>query len=247
MRIIDVFLCRLADFNARGANDAALYLDAQERVRYERFKFDQHRQAFLASRILLKTALSARLNCAISQLEFISGPQGKPALNPEFNKDAWQFNLTHSDTWALVAIDTQAVGIDTENMQRSANILNIARHNFHPLEIDFLTGKADPRWGFYYWMLKEAYIKYLGTGLSQSLQEFYFLWQQPLLFGSEKPLPVPATIVFSWAEDAVAALCYAPSSDVSLRVQQLTGEGVCIPIEVQILTQTATNLPANNQ
>ncbi|HEY6528734.1 MAG TPA: 4'-phosphopantetheinyl transferase superfamily protein [Cellvibrionaceae bacterium] len=246
MRIIDVFLCRLADFNGQSANDRALYLDAQELVRFERFKFDQHRQAFLASRVLLKTALASRLNCAISQLAFTSGPQGKPELIAELNQDAWQFNLTHSDKWALVAIDKQAVGIDTENMQRSTNILNIARHNFHPLEVDFLTGKAnEPRWGFYYWMLKEAYIKYLGVGLSQSLLEFYFVWQQPLLFGSEKSLPVPAAAVFSWAEDEVAALCYSPSSNVTLRVQQLTREGVWVPLDFHLLTQTAAGLSAN--
>ena len=67
-----------------------------------------------------------------------------------------QFNLTHSDTWALVAVDSAEVGIDTENMQRNSNILNIARHNFHQQEIEFLTTKAaEPRWGFYYWMLKK--------------------------------------------------------------------------------------------
>jgi phosphopantetheinyl transferase len=89
-------------------------------------------------------------------------------------------------------------------------------------------------------MLKEAYIKYLGAGLSQSLKEFYFLWQNPLLFGSETPLPVPAARVFSWADEAVAALCYLPG-EVELRVQQLTPQGTWLPIDIHFLAQTQIN------
>jgi phosphopantetheinyl transferase len=140
-----------------------------------------------------------------------------------------------------VALDVQPVGIDTENLQRKTNILNIARHNFHPLEVDFLTAKAqEPEWGFYYWMLKEAYIKYLGSGLSQSLKEFYFLWQSTLIFGSETPLPIPATAVFSWGEDAVAALCYS-QAPVVIRLQLLTSEGTWRPMNFQLLAQSVAD------
>lgn len=237
MRLIDIFVCRLAEFSHLDAEVAAHYLDAQEYARFRRFKFDQHRQAFLASRVLQKTALAHMLQCPIGQLGFDFGPQGKPHLQPDINPTGLEFNLTHSDTWALLAVDQTAVGIDTENMQRSTNILNIARHNFHPQEIEFLTAKApELQWGFYYWMLKEAYIKYLGKGLSQSLKEFYFTWQ-PLQFGSEVPLPVPAAAVFNWAPDALAALCYQPG-DVQLRLQQLSASGSWTPLEIQILAQT---------
>lgn len=237
MRIIDIFVCQLAEFADLDAQVAADYLNAQEHARFTRFKFDQHRQAFLASRLLQKTALAQKLNCSVAQLAFNFGPQGKPSLTPEINPAGVQFNLTHSDTWALLAVDDHALGIDTENMQRNSNILNIARHNFHPQEIAFLTQKsADTQWGFYYWMLKEAYIKYLGSGLSQSLKEFYFLWQ-PLRFGSDTSLPVPAAAVFSWAPGAVAAVCYQPG-EVSLRLQQLTRDGQWAPLELQMLAQT---------
>ncbi len=237
MRIIDIFVCHLADFSHLGTQVVAEYLDAEESVRFKRYKFDQHRQAFLASRVLQKTALAHILNCPIGQLTFDFGPQGKPHLQAAINPAALEFNLTHSDTWALLAVDHSAVGIDTENMQRNTNILNIARHNFHPLEIEFLTAKAaEPQWGFYYWMLKEAYIKYLGKGLSQSLKDFYFTWQ-PLLFGSETPLPVPAAAVFSWAPDALAALCYQPG-EVHLRLQQLSPSGSWKPLQIQMLAQT---------
>lgn len=237
MRIIDIFVCRLAEFNHLDDQAAAHYLDAQESVRFKRYKFDQHRQAFLASRVLQKTALAQTLKCAIADLAFDFGPHGKPHLTPAINPACVQFNLTHSDTWALVAVDSAEVGIDTENMQRNSNILNIARHNFHQQEIEFLTTKAaEPRWGFYYWMLKEAYIKYIGKGLSQPLSDFYFTWQ-PLQFGSETPLPVPAATVFSWAPDGLAALCYTPG-DVQLSLQQLSVNGGWTPLDIQVLAQT---------
>ncbi|HMW70520.1 MAG TPA: 4'-phosphopantetheinyl transferase superfamily protein [Cellvibrionaceae bacterium] len=237
MRIIDMYVCRLAEFSDLDGEVAAQFLDVQEHARFSRFKFDRHRQAFLASRVLQKTALAQRLKCPIADLAFDFGPQGKPALQRGINPGGVEFNLTHSDTWALLAVDQYPLGIDTENMQRNTNILSIARHNFHPREIAFLTAQAaEPQWGFYYWMLKEAYIKYLGTGLSQSLKEFYFTWQ-PLQFGSETPLPVPAACVFNWAADAVAALCYQPG-EVHLRLQQLSPQGTWTPLEIQLLVQT---------
>ena len=237
MRTIDIFVCRLAEFNHLDDQAAADFLDAQEHVRFKRYKFDQHRQAFLASRVLQKTALAQILNCPVTHLAFEFGPQGKPRLQPAINPAALEFNLTHSDSWALLAVDQTAVGIDTENMQRNTNILNIARHNFHPQEIEFLTAKAsEHKWGFYYWMLKEAYIKFLGKGLSQSLKDFYFNWQ-PLRFGSETQLPVPAAALFSWAPDGLAALCYQPG-DVQLRLQQLTANGSWRSLETQMLAQT---------
>lgn len=239
MRIIEVFICRLEDFNTPGLVPPADFLDAEELLRFERFKFDQHRYAFLASRKLLKSALAMRLNCSISQLAFNLGPQGKPYLTSEINPQGIEFNLTHSDSWALLAIDSSAIGIDTENMQRKTDILNIARHNFHPLEIDFLTAKAEElQWGFYYWMLKEAYIKYLGAGLSQRLKDFYFTWQECLVFGAETTLPIPAAAVLSWQQDAVAALCFEPG-EVEFRLLQLTAQNQWVPLETELLVQTA--------
>ena len=49
------------EFNHLDDRAAAHYLDAQESVRFKRYKFDQHRQAFLASRVLQKTALAQTL------------------------------------------------------------------------------------------------------------------------------------------------------------------------------------------
>lgn len=241
MRIIEIFICRLDEFSRPGAIDPGAFLAPDERQRFERFAFDRHRLAFLASRKLLKTALAQKLNCAVTQLAFMQGPQGKPSLLPVLNPAGWEFNLTHSDNWALVALDVTPIGIDTENLQRRSDIVNIARHNFHPLEIDFLSSKSDqPQWGFYYWMLKEAYIKFLGTGLSQSLKEFYFDWGESLVFGAEKPMPIPLAAVLQWQSDGVAAVCCKPGP-IKFCLFELQHSGEFLPVEHSVLAQTAHN------
>lgn len=239
MRTIEVYICRLDEFSRPGAIDPGAFLDAQELQRFERFAFDRHRLAFLASRKLLKTALAQRLNCGVRELAFIQGPQGKPSLLPSLNPAGWEFNLTHSDNWALVAVDVTPIGIDTENLQRRTDILKIARHNFHPAEIEFLSSKSDEhQWGFYYWMLKEAYIKFLGTGLSQALNEFYFTWGDSLAFGAQPALPVPCAAVLQWQSDGIAAVCCAPGP-IDFRLFRLQQNGNFLPVEHNILVQSA--------
>jgi 4'-phosphopantetheinyl transferase len=211
-RHIQIVFCRLTGF-AKAWPNALLYLNDQELSRHERFYFDEHRAAFVASRVLLKECLSQRLGCSPQALQFVQGPQGKPALDPAAHPEALTFNLSHSDTFALLAMDSAPLGVDTENLQRHSDIVKIARHQFHPSEVAQLEAAPDPqRWGIYYWMLKEAYIKYLGTGLSQSLKAFAFKLTPPeLQFITENPALIePQTRLYHFAPEGVCALCMAP-------------------------------------
>jgi 4'-phosphopantetheinyl transferase len=55
--------------------------------------------------------------------------------------------------------------------------LQVARLAFHPSEYaDLFSEREEKRQGLFYdiWTLKEAYVKYLGTGLSTPLDSFRF-------------------------------------------------------------------------
>ena len=137
-------------------------LSADERSRADRFKFDQHRQRFIAGRGFLRSLLAHYLNTAPSTLEFHYGSYGKPFL-----KDSpIQFNLAHSQHLALYAVTRdRAVGIDIEQVRVVDQLEGLVQRFFLPSEAQAI--QSQPALFFQYWTCKEAFLKATGTGLSK--------------------------------------------------------------------------------
>jgi len=137
-------------------------LSIDERSRADRFKFEQHRQRFIAGRGFLRSLLARYLNTDPSTLEFHYGSYGKPFL-----KDSLiQFNLAHSQHLALYAVTRdRAVGIDVEQVRAVEQLAALVQRFFLPAEAR--TIQAQPDLFFQYWTCKEAFLKATGTGLSK--------------------------------------------------------------------------------
>jgi 4'-phosphopantetheinyl transferase len=69
------------------------------------------------------------------------------------------------------------LGVDVENMNRTASLLELAKRFFAPIEYEYVR-EAPPhlqrKTFFRIWTLKEAYIKAQGKGLSIPLDSFHF-------------------------------------------------------------------------
>jgi 4'-phosphopantetheinyl transferase len=161
----------LFDLDGDGADFELL--DAGERARAERFRFELHRRRFIAARSSLRRILARYAGTAAHALEFAYGPHGKPGLpaHPEL-----QFNLSHAADRALVAVARgRRVGVDLEQLRPLGDIEALARHTFAPGELARLRALPREQWteGFFNaWTRKEAYLKALGTGLATSPQSF---------------------------------------------------------------------------
>lgn len=141
------------------------WLSTDERSRADRFKFDHHRQRFVAGRGFLRSLLGRYLKTAPEALEFQYAPHGKPFLKDS----AIQFNLAHSEHLALYAVTRdRAVGIDIEHRRTVDQLDKLVDRFFLPSEAR--TIQAEPELFFQYWTCKEAFLKATGTGLSK-LQE----------------------------------------------------------------------------
>lgn len=158
------------DLDAIDAAEVGAVLSVDERERAARFRFAIHRERFIAARGALRYALGAVLEMAPAAIEFEYGEHGKPELN------GVQFNLSHSDRWALVAITrAAAVGIDVERVNPERGNPAIARRFFAEREIaelELLTGEAYTRGFFNCWTRKEAVLKAAGTGIAGGLSSF---------------------------------------------------------------------------
>ncbi len=107
------------------------------------------------------------------EIEITRNRYGKPYLKNEGNI---HFNVSHSGSWAVGAVDSFPVGIDVERI-RPVN-LEIAERFFAWQEYEELLKKDYPErldYFFELWTLKESYIKAVGRGLSVPLGSFSVL------------------------------------------------------------------------
>ncbi|MBD1825756.1 4'-phosphopantetheinyl transferase superfamily protein [Cyanobacteria bacterium FACHB-DQ100] len=136
-------------------------LSIGERSRADRFKFEQHRQRFIAGRGFLRSLLGCYLNTDPATLEFDYGAHGKPFLK----HSTLQFNLAHSQHLALHAVTyDRAVGIDIEQIRVIDQVERLAQRFFLPSEAEAV--QTQPDLFFQYWTCKEAFLKATGIGLS---------------------------------------------------------------------------------
>ncbi len=143
-------------------------LSPDEQERAARFKFDEHRQRFIAGRGMLRTLLGRYLNMEPQHLQFVYGAHGKPALAHD---TPVQFNLAHSQGLALYGITRdRPIGVDLEHLRPLNDLIAMARRFFATNEYTALAAlpSADQTTAFFrYWSSKEAYLKATGIGLAQ--------------------------------------------------------------------------------
>lgn len=174
-----LFVANQLDYSSAALERECLpWLSVDERAKYERFQFPQHRKEYLLGQSLVRTALSEYSETAPEEWRFELGEYGKPAVHSDQNTKNCYFNLSHSAGLIVVAVSMhEAVGVDIERNTRERRIEQIAHRHFAAPEVSALLAlPEDERQARFYslWTLKEAYIKAKGMGLAISLQKFGF-------------------------------------------------------------------------
>jgi 4'-phosphopantetheinyl transferase len=169
--LIEIYFLSL-DIEAERLSYLAAILSSDERDRASRFRFDLHRNRFIACRGTLRERLAEKLNIAPSAGQFVYGPHGKPGLSSH----ELQFNVSHSHDMAMIAIsESTEVGCDIERIDPSFAGEQIPERFFSPSEVASLRALplADQCEAFFRcWTRKEAYIKACGMGVSLGLDTF---------------------------------------------------------------------------
>jgi 4'-phosphopantetheinyl transferase len=146
-----------------------------ERMRAERFQFEQDRQRFIIGRGLLRTILSYYLGIEPGRLQFCYGMYGKPALAEMAGTSTLRFSLAHAHGLALYAVTcVREVGMDLEHIRPIAETEQIVDRYFSDREkAAFRALAADKKQEafFTYWTCKEAYLKASGEGLTRPLNQ----------------------------------------------------------------------------
>lgn len=168
------FDIRMIDLQVEPCQTQTACLSAAERERVARFAFERDRRRFRAAHCGLRRLLSERTGIAPAELNFVSGPHGKPALS---GSGGCAFNMSHSDDVAVVGIAAQgeSIGIDIESCRPLSDALALARRHFSRSELHQLeaTDPLDRSLAFLRcWTRKEACLKAIGSGLSIEAASF---------------------------------------------------------------------------
>lgn len=104
------------------------------------------------------------------EMEYRYGENGKPyfANCPQLN-----FSLSHSEQMVMAAISDHEIGCDIE-AEKQANLC-VARRFFSQKEWAFLSAQPSEQQNAYfyrYWVLKESFVKALGTGCATPFSDF---------------------------------------------------------------------------
>ena len=226
MSAAEIWVIDLALSASQLARCAAI-LDPAESDRAARFVRQSDRARYQASHAALRLILGDALKIAPGDLRLQAGAAGKPELAGP-NRNAVDFNLSHSGSLALVGVTHgAAIGVDVEAIRPIADALRIARAHFAPDEAAALAElPADQIETAFFglWTRKEAVVKALGTGLSLPLDRF------SISVPPARPRLVRMIQGGAWTLAAVdagpdyAATIAVRSADAAVTVRQLTDD-----------------------
>jgi 4'-phosphopantetheinyl transferase len=157
-------------------SDITSSLSEAEVKRAGRFVFASDRRRFIRSHAFLRRVLAPYLGMAPTEVAFDYGAHGKPGIADRTTSSTLQFNLSHCDQLALVAVTLKSiVGADIETVRLIPDYASIARQFFRKHEYATLMALPEiERWRAFFkcWTRKEAVIKAVGLGLSMPLDSF---------------------------------------------------------------------------
>ncbi len=135
-------------------------LSPDEVERAQRLKIPASRDQFVRSRAWMRYLLSLYVDVSPSDMRFVYGERGKPALS----SGDIHFNLAHSDNRAVLVVARFAVGVDIEHI-RPTNFESLMVMSFTEFERSAVNAEPDLALAFYrVWTRKEAVVKCLGSG-----------------------------------------------------------------------------------
>lgn len=145
-------------------------LSVDEKRKADRFLFKRHKCNYIVARGFLRTILSHYLELGPASLRFSYGEYGKPQLLSKYSNCQLQFNLSHTEEFAIYAIAYQRrIGVDIEFINPKKKIDRLLDSILSQTEQSKTNklSESNRRLEFYKaWTAMEAYLKATGQGLT---------------------------------------------------------------------------------
>lgn len=148
--------------------DSIIHPDRLDKIQRQRNASAANKQRLISA--FLQYCLAKELGIGIAEVKFEYGPHGKPKVAGQ----EVEFNMSHSGDYVVLAISDDTIGIDVESKKQDR--LHIAKRFFCDEEYSDIMSRDGQRQQerrfLELWTMKEAAVKYLGTGLQTGFDTF---------------------------------------------------------------------------
>lgn len=143
--------------------NALPFLDDKRSRRIRRLRVPLKRAQCAAAGLLLTHILGENGTSPT----LVYGDNGRPYLAD--GSDTF-FSITHSDKWVFLAVSDSEIGIDAQAPRKVCP--RLAARSTTAEELAWVKEDTEPHFTRL-WTMKEAYLKYTGTGLTLPIREVY--------------------------------------------------------------------------
>jgi phosphopantetheinyl transferase len=180
---VHIWYRNAALLDSQAVKSANQYLSIEERTRRDRLHFEADRRDFTIAHDLLRRALSKYADIRPSDWQFTTSGLAKPSIESvDTRVPALSFSLSHTRGCVACAITSSApLGVDVERIDRAQFVQEIADRYFSEREAAWLHQCSSERRNIRFvelWTLKEAFLKAVGIGLSGSLTDVSFRFDE---------------------------------------------------------------------
>lgn len=138
------------------------FVSEERKNKINGYRFSKEKKLALYAALLLPFACTDQYDLSFAEVDPIWPQNGKPLLksHPEIH-----FSIAHSGNCVAVAVSDEEIGLDAELIAKAP--MKVLKRAFSPNEAAQIQTAVNPNLEFFrIWTRKEAYGKYLGTGLS---------------------------------------------------------------------------------
>lgn len=189
------FLSEVERYSPLLTDEDLVYLDT--------VKNDHRRHEYIVSRGLLKTLLAKQTGVAANHWSFVRDNNGRlDAVPNAASLNIPDVNISHTKGAIAVGLCTHGrIGVDVEHAARKVKFEQLAKRFFSLNEQHWIDQQTNTKAAFFeLWTIKEAYLKAIGTGISDQLAFAEFSkapnnhWQWTAPVGHSDKLHQPSRI-----------------------------------------------------
>lgn len=144
-------------------------LPEKRREQIRKLHFDMDKKLSLVADLFIRSVACTVLGCSYTSLQFEKNKYGKPYLAGATD---FHYNISHTKNAVAVGVSKEPVGIDVEKIRDYK--MKLANRFFCEEEVNYIEKETEnaPKHFYEIWTKKEAYVKWVGKGLSIPLNSF---------------------------------------------------------------------------
>ena len=167
-------------------------LSPAEVDRAGQLKAERRRREFLCGRALLRALLQYQFGNPADSYQLETDSNGKPVC-----VDGPAVSIAHSGDFVVCAASAHGeIGVDIEVPQSPRNIDGIAENYFAADEVSWLATQPEDRF-YMLWVLKEAWLKAKGTGITGGLDTLRCCVEPPTIEARSADGATPCLMLFT--------------------------------------------------